>query len=287
MMQPHPSPMAPHASPNAAPAVLERFRGTLGLHFGHDRGTTRLQEARQAGGAKARFPRHPAGTPPQAVLINTAGGLTGGDRLDVAVSLDSGANAVVTTQAAERIYRRLSGRARIDVNLTVAAGASLDWLPQETIVFDDSALARTLSAHVHASGRLLIAEAIILGRAAMGERARNVMISDAWRIRRNGTPVFADGLKLAGDATAIMAGGATGNGAAALATLVLVAPDAEARLEAAREVLADCRSECSASAWNGMLVARLLHGAGQQLRADLIRLIECLRGTPMPRVWTC
>ena len=78
----------------------------------------------------------------------------------------------------------------------------------------------------------------MLGRAAMGETVRNVTLRDSWRIRRAGRLVFADGLRIDGDSTSVLAGGATGGGAAALATLVLVAPDAEARLDAARAALA-------------------------------------------------
>jgi urease accessory protein len=221
------------------------------------------------------------------MLVNTAGGLTGGDRLTYAVSTEAGGRGIVSTQAAERIYRRSAGVAEIETTLTVAAGASLHWLPQETIAFDRSALRRTLRADVHPSAHLLAVEAIVLGRAAMGETARDVSVADSWRIRRNGTLVFADGLRLDGDTVATLAGGATGNGAAAMATLVLVSPDAEAKIAVSRAALENCAGEGGASAWNGMLVARLIAPGGQALRADLMRLIEAIRERPMPRVWHC
>jgi urease accessory protein len=115
--------------------------------------------------------------------------------------------------------------------------------------------------------------------------ARSILVNDGWRVRRGGKLVFADGLRLDGDAEATMAGSATGKGATALATLLLVAADAEARIDAARDALAGAEGESGASAWNGMLVARLIAPTGQALRSDLIRLIERLRGAPMPRVW--
>jgi len=121
----------------------------------------------------------------------------------------------------------------------------------------------------------------------MGEQAREVTLADSWRIRRGGKLIFADGLRLDGDSVDILAHGATGNDAIALATLVMVAPDAEAAIDAARAALADAAGEGGASAWNGMLVARLTAPGGQALRADLIRLIEALRGDTMPRVWHC
>lgn len=269
------------------PAELERARGHARLSFVSADGETRLAEFYQSGSAKIRMPRVAAGAPKEAVLINTAGGVTGGDHLTYEVSAGPGTRAVVSSQAAERIYRRSAGTARIETLISVGSGAHLDWLPQETILFDNSALSRRLSADLASDATLLAAETIILGRAAMGETTRNIRVGDSWRIRRGGSLVFADGLRLDGDAHNIMAGGATGAGASALATLVLVSPDAEAHLAAAREALGKCRGEGGVSAWNGMLVARLLAYGGQALRSDLIGLIECLRGIAMPRVWNC
>jgi len=266
---------------------MERARGSTRVSVRSAAGVTRLTENYQSGSAKVRFPRTASGTPLEAVLLNTAGGLTGGDQLDYSVTVEEEARGIATTQAAERIYRSASGVARIETRLAVHAAAALDWLPQETILFDRSALARTLVADVHPTARLLAVEAIVLGRTAMGETARSIALSDSWRIRRGGKLVFGDGIRLEGDAVAIMSSGATGNGAAALATLVLVTPDAEANLETARAALSAATGECGASAWNGMLVARLLAPTGHALRTDLIRLVEALRGQPMPRVWNC
>ena len=191
-------------------------------------GRTRLDRLYQSGSAKVRLPRVGTGEPLQAILINTAGGITGGDQLDYEVAVGDGAGAVVTTQAAERIYRRATGTAPIETTITVGAGGRLDWLPQETILFDRSSLTRRLAADVDETGSLLAVEAVVLGRAAMGEAVREASLNDVWRIRRGGRLVFADGIRLDGDARAIMAGRATGNGAAAFATVVLVAPDAAA-----------------------------------------------------------
>lgn len=269
-----------------APA-MQRARGAARLVVRADCGVMRIVENYQSGSAKLRFPRALSGDALEAVLVNTAGGVTGGDQLAYSATAEGGARAIVTTQAAERIYRRSTGVAAIDTVLTLGDGAALDWLPQETIVFDRSAMRRTLSADVAPTARLLAVEAIVLGRTAMGESARDVSVSDAWRIRRGGTLVFADTLRLDGDAATIMAGRATGGGAIAMATLVLVAPDAEAKIDTARAAVAGCAGEGGVSAWNGMLVARLVAASGQTLRADLVRLIDTLRRAPMPRVWSC
>ena len=273
--------------PQPAAVALERARGTARLAVRAEDGRTRLHENYQSGSAKIRFPHAPAGDPFTAVLINTAGGITGGDRLSWSVTVGADATATVTTQAAERIYRRTAGDAAVDTRLSLAEGAALDWLPQETILFDRSSLKRTLAADMAPSARLLAVESIVFGRAAMGEVTRDVTLRDSWRIRRGGRLVFADGLSFDGDAATTLAGTATGNGAQALATVVLVAPEAESAIDRARAALIDMHGEAGVSAWNGMLVARLIAPSGQALRADVIRLIETLRGRAMPRVWNC
>jgi urease accessory protein len=272
--------------PATIPPVLERARGHARISFAWKDGETRLVECFQSGSAKIRLPRVARSAPVEAVLLNTAGGITGGDHLVYEVVAGPGSRATITTQAAERVYRRSSGVGRVESTLTVEAGAHLEWLPQETIVFDNSAVSRRISANVAKDATLLAVEPIILGRAAMGETTRNVVVGDSWRIRRAGELIFADGLRLNGDAADIMTGGATGSGAAAFATLLLVSPDAETRIDALRRVLEECDGEGGASAWNRMLVARLIAATGQTLRSDLVKLIECLRGTPMPRVWS-
>ncbi|MBN9010383.1 MAG: urease accessory protein UreD [Rhizobiales bacterium] len=268
---------------------LQRSAGLASLGVRREGGQDRLETFFQSGAAKMRLPRVGAGEPLEAVLLNTAGGITGGDHLRYEVRVGAVARAIVTGQAAERIYRRSDGIATVENHLAVAERGELAWLPQETILFDRSALARRLTAEVAPDATLLMAESFVLGRAAMDETVRTAFVSETWRIRRGGRLAFADNLCFDGDPTAILEGGATARGARAFATIVLVAPDAEARLDAAREALSDGLGEGGASAWNGMLVARLrlIAPAGDVLRLDLVRLLEKLRGAHMPRVWHC
>jgi|AP12_2_1047962.scaffolds.fasta_scaffold12337_2 urease accessory protein len=267
--------------------ILQRAHGEVRLGFVAVKGKTCLAECFQAGSAKVLLPRTFETKAREAVLLNTAGGLTGGDHLAYRVSAGPGSLAVVSTQAAERIYRRVAGTARIEAEISVGSGARLDWLPQETILFDRSALSRRLIADVASDATLLAAEAIVLGRAAMGETVQHVAFGDGWRIRRDNKLIFADGIRLDGNATAIMSGSATGGGAVAFATVLLVSPEASALVDAARETIACGLGEGGASVWNDMLVARLAAPSGQALRNDLVALVECLRGSSMPRVWYC
>jgi urease accessory protein len=280
-------PIAPAAKAMPPAVTLERVRGEARLAVRAEGGVTRLAENFQSGSAKLRFPKPLPGDAFEVVLLNTAGGVTGGDRLGFTMTAGEDARCLATTQAAERAYRRNDGEARVETRLRVDARANLAWIPQETILFEGSALRRSLSADVAADGTLLAVESIVLGRTAMGERIRSVSLLDSWRIRRAGRLVFADGLRLDGDSVSILENRATGGGAIAMATLVLVSPDAESRIDAAREVTATAAGEAGVSAWNGALVARFVASNSQALRADLIRLIETLRGVTMPRLWHC
>lgn len=261
----------------------QRARGVGRLTVRHEDGATRLVELFQEGSAKLRLPRVRADAV-EAVMINSGGGMTGGDRFSWTVDVGDAAAAVLTTQACEKVYRADAGEARVAARLTVGSGARLDWLPQETILFDRSALARTIEADVAADGRLLLAEAVVLGRRAMGETLSRVAFHDRWRIRRDGRPLFADDLRLGGHIPALAASPPLLGGAGAFATLLLVAPDAEASLDAVRAAIGDLGG---ASAFGGKLVVRIAAPDGLTLRRALLPAIAVLSGgRPAPSVWT-
>ncbi|MCP4382688.1 MAG: urease accessory protein [Hyphomicrobiales bacterium] len=282
-----PSPAPTLVQPLARSQQLERVEGAAAIVVDHTGRRTRLSRLRQSGAAKIRLPRAADRGPLEAILLNTAGGVTGGDQLRYEATVGQNAHLMITSQAAERAYRSADGFAGIETQLDVDAGGHLDWVPQETILFERSRLRRRFAADVAATATLLAVESVVLGRAAMGEVLHDIHFRDDWRIRRGGRLVFADGTRLVGDSDAMMAGGATGGAAVAFATILLVAPGAATKLAAARTALSETESEWGASAWNGLLVARILAFSGQQLRAALVAAIESLRGTPMPRMWNC
>lgn len=257
-----------------------RARGLMRLGLHRARGAARIAALHQAGSLKVLFPR---GTDPalEAVLLNTAGGLTGGDRMEVEIAAGAGARAVITTQAAERAYRAPPGpAAEVLVRLRAAAGARLDWLPQETILFEGAALDRRLSADLHPAATALIVEPVIFGRAAMGEVLHDARLHDRWRIRVGGRLVLADALRLAGDLQAQLARAAVAGGAGAMATLCLVGSGAAGRLAPVRAL-----GVAASLVREDVLFARMLGRDGQDLRARLIAVIECLAEAPLPKVW--
>lgn len=249
-------------------------------------GETRLADLRQRGSAKCMIPTTPGRI--EAVLLNTAGGLTGGDRFEWSAEAQEGAALTLATQTAERIYRAQPGEeAQVETRLTLRAGARLDWLPQETILFDRGALRRRLEIDMAQDATFTGVEPLILGRAAMGETVCEARFRDGWRLRREGRLVWADQLRLVGPVAEIAARAACLNGAIAAATVVHAAPGAEARLEAARNLLGRAEgAEAAASAFDGMICARIVARDGRALRRALIPLLEGLRGAALPRVWT-
>lgn len=256
-----------------------RARGVIRVAVADRAGQARLARLHQAGSAKCLLPR--GGTHPEAVLLNTAGGLTGGDRFSVEAEAGPRSTLTVTTQAAERIYRAAEGTARVENRATVGPGATLHWLPQETILFDGGRLARSLTVDLATDATLLALETLVLGRAAMGETVRTGCLEDAWRVRRDGRPIFADTLRLDGAVAGIAAGPATFAGNRAAATLLYAAPDAAARLAPLRAALTGFSG---ATLRLGCLVARLLAPSAQALRAMLATAIRVFR--PLPAVWS-
>ncbi len=233
-----------------------------------------------------RFPNPAEGGPLEAVLLNTAGGLTGGDRIDLDVRLGTGAAAMLTTAAAEKIYRAREAKTAIAIELRLGVGANLNWLPQATILFDGARLERRTEVDLADQARFLAVEMLIFGRQAMGEEVRQGYCCDAWRIRREGTLVFADTFRLSGGIAAALARPATLSGARAAAMIIYVAADAASRLDLVRSLLAGAESLAGASAWNGLLVVRAIAPDGRILQDDIAPLLRALGGR-LPRVWHC
>ncbi len=258
--------------------AANRARSRVALTVASDGGRSRCARLYEDGGLRVRFPNDAR---LQAVVVNTAGGIAGGDRFGLEVAVQAGADLTLTTAAAEKAYRSLGDDAVMDVSLAVGAGAALHWLPQETILFDGARLARSIEAELADDARLLLAESVVFGRTAMGERVRHGRLVDRWRVRRGGRLVFADTLRLDGAVADALARPAVAGGGCAIAT-VLAAPADEAKLAALRAQ--PFAGEVGASAWNGLMLARAIARDGEALRRDLRLIVTILAGA-LPRIW--
>jgi len=272
------------------PADL-RAKGRLFLEAHALGERTVLGRLEEAGPSRARFPSSgKRGRSLEAVMLNTGGGIAGGDSSETRIRAEPNARLVVTTQAAEKIYRADGATSLISVDLNAGEGASIDWMPQATILFEGARVERSITANIAPDARLLLIEPVILGRTARGERMSYGQLFDRWRIRRGGRLIYADGLHLDGDIAGTLDRRAVAGGYAALATILLVAPDAEGRLEAVREALnlpdeLPEHLEAGASAWDGMLSIRLLGRDGAIVEAAIRRIISSLGVADPPRIW--
>jgi urease accessory protein len=259
--------------PDEAVPVHQRAKGEARVTLGPDR----LIRLRTEGSAKAILPGGTFGR--EVVFLNTAGGLTSGDHL--AFGLTVAGRATATTQTAERAYRAPGPAARMEVALAVAGGGWLDWLPQETILYDGAALDRRTVIELGPGAGCLALEAVVLGRAAMGEAVRRIRFRDRREIRVAGVPFWVDPLAL--DDAALTGGPAVLAGARAFATIVMTG---EAALLPLRAVLDEPGVTAAASAFQGRTVLRMLAPDGWPLRRQIVRALHILRqGQPLPRVW--
>ncbi len=276
---------------------LPRAEGQVNVGFRRRGENTVLSDLFQSGSGKARFPKIFDGGPPEAVLINLAGGITGGDCFQQRIHFAKGAHAVVTTQAAEKIYKASDNAppAEVSNRLTAEAEASAEWLPQETIFFSGGRVTRRLDVTLDRTARLLACEPVVFGRTAMKETVHAGFFQDSWRISIGDRLVFADGFHLEGDIQRQLDRIAIAAGGKALATMLYVGPDSEGMIGPAKKATAEFHeagSRAAASRIGPVIVARFVAADGRLLKSMLIPYIERLRSAAgisggLPKLWRC
>ena len=245
-------------------------------------GVSALADLHQTGSAKILMT--PSREAVEGVVLNTSGGLTGGDTFAVTAEVKPGACLRLTTQAAERVYRTADqSTARVRNTVHIAGDARLDWLPQETILFQNGALQRSLTVKLAASSRALIVEPVLFGRLAMGETVTQARLSDLLVLERDGVELFRDATRLSGDIAAKLDKPAVGNGARAMALVAFAAPEAEAQLAPIRAMLPGTAGASLVA--QDLLVMRVLAADGFDLRRTLIPVLDRLSGNRLPRSW--
>jgi urease accessory protein len=242
-----------------------------------------IDDLYQSGCLKALFPRAASGGM-TGVFLNTSGGMTGGDRLTIDAVAGTDSRLTLTSQAAERVYLAQPGPpARLTTTLSVKEHARIDWLPQETILFNGSALHRKLEVDLAPDATFFGVEPLVFGRVSMGETLTCGTFADNVTIRRNGQPIFADAVRLSGDIAAQLSGPATVVGHFAMASVFYAAADADALLAPLRALLP---TTAGASLIRpGVLYARVLAPDSYILRQSLVPIIARLHGAAPPKTW--
>ncbi len=265
--------------------AANRATGTIAVSVKQLEGRTRRSRVHEDGSLRVRFP-NASPEALEAVFVNTGGGMTGGDRFTIDLVLEAGTSLIAGTAAAEKVYRSNGPDTEMAVTLSVADGARLFWLPQETILFDQARLSRSIDVDLAPGASLLMAEAVVLGRAAHGEALLQGLLVDRWRVRRDGKLIYADTARLDGAISAKLGQAAVTNGGIAFATVLYAAgaDDLAQKLEQVRVLDDTFKGEVGISAWNGIAVARLCAVDGATMRQDLIAVLAAL-GAQVPRLW--
>jgi len=229
----------------------------------------------------------------EAVVVNAAGGIAGGDRLEIEVTALGDALVTVTSQAAEKIYRSLDQPAQVVTKLKACDTAKLAWLPQETIIFNSARIQRQTEIDLCAGAELMALEWLVLGRTAHGEEVVRGHIRDRWLVRRDGRLVWADSFLVAEEAFPHLRRKALLSGYKAIGTLLYFGPHLDRRLEMLREAAQSLACSSEATMVSGLIVVRLASETSSELRIALICLLRHFDrdgdGSPfrVPKMWSC
>ncbi len=267
---------------------LQRSHGAARLAFANRNNRNSIVERYASAPVRILTPSIQGGIP-EAVLANTSGGIAGGDTSHVDILVAQNAQALVTGQAAEKIYRSIDMPASIRTVIKIEDGSTLEYLPQESILFDGAKLNRAVNISLGARSCLLLSEMFVLGRWAMNEDFTRGIFLDRWSIDVAGQPIWREGLRVEGGLSSLSSSLGFAN-ARALATIFYAGANAAEVLGLARDVIGPMGG---ATIVRGMLVVRMLGNEAGMLKQQLSEIISIIRaaalGRPaeVPRVWRC
>jgi len=277
----------------ASDKELQRAEGAGRIVLSGSENGTRIIDIFQRAPIRIMFPRVNGGAVEEAVLINTAGGIAGGDRLQCVVTALPNASIAVTSQAAEKVYRALTEPARIATRLKACEAAKLAWLPQETIVFDRGRLDRETEIDLSSGAELLALEWLVLGRAAHGEEMIGGYITDTWRVRKDDRLIWADSFHVADEAFPHLHRKALLSHCKAVATLIYYGPRLDSRQELVRDIAPSLDCHCAATSVGELVVVRVAAEESSDLRRALRSLLQQFGGElgtgpfRVPKMWSC
>jgi len=278
---------------NPSDKDLQRAEGSCRIVLSGSESGTRVMDVFQRSPIRVMFPRIGCAAVKEAVLINTAGGIAGGDRLDYSVTALAGASIALTSQAAEKVYRALNVPAQISTKLKAHEGAKVAWLPQETITFNWARLSRRTEIDVASGSEVLVLEWLVLGRAAYGERVVGGHITDNWRVKKDGRLVWADTFRVTDDAFPHVHRKALLSNRRAVATLIYFGPDLDIRLEFLREIASSLECDCAATSVGGLIIVRFAASVSSNLRLALRSFLRQFGREfgpgpfRVPKMWSC
>ena len=272
---------------------LQRADGCCRIVLSGSESGTRIEDVFERSPIRVMFPRNGHSVMEEAVLINTAGGIAGGDRLECSVAALPGASMAVTSQAAEKVYRALNEPAHITTSLKACESSRLAWLPQETIIFNWARLHRTTEIELFSGSELLALEWLVLGRAAHGEIVVGGSITDSWRVKKDDRLIWADNFRITDETFAQTNRKALLSDCRAIATLIYFGPDLDKRTECLRESLLSLECDCGVTLVGGLVVARFAAKQSADLKVALRSFLSQLETElgpgpfRVPKMWAC
>lgn len=270
------------------------WHGSLSLVYKHSQGETQIQKSFAQAPLKLQRPFYPEGKEVcHSVILHTAGGIVGGDRNSQNIHLQANTNALITTVAAGKIYRSNGKTATQTVDIKIDTGACLEFLPQETIVFDGAIYRQDLRIELATEATWLGWEINRFGRSARGEK----FYAGEWRshteVWQQGKPLWVDRAWLPGDKQLFHSPNVLA-GKPVIATLTwLGKPVSKETIEAVRNLWQPQgdRSDAGVTELISGLLCRYRGNSTSEARSwfiqvwHLLRLSYLKRGAIVPRVW--
>ena len=262
------------------------WKAKLELGFAHKYGKTILAHRSHYGPLMVQRPFYPEGGVCHVYVLHPPGGIVAGDHLNISVNAGEHCHALITTPAAGKFYRSMGEQAVQTVSIKVEEGAALEWLPQETIIYQGAQLRSAVKVELAAGARFIAWEMLSLGRPACGENFDHGLADMSWRIYCRDQPLFLERLLL--DARSFAARWGL-QGLPACGTLFASPASAES-LAAVQQLIGDTAAR-GVTLIDNMLVCRALDSRSDRLRGffeqvwaivrpDCVRRKACA-----PRIW--
>lgn len=275
---------------NAAGVVsgsgVSGWEARLKLGFSHNGFKTLLSERIHQGPLTVQRPFYPEGPVCHVYLLHPPGGIVAGDRLYIDVHAAAGAQALLTTPAAGKFYRSAGLLARQNVTLKIESNAALEWLPQETIVYEGANLDSGINIELARGARLIAWEILAFGRPAAGEGFNVGEALLRWRITREAKPLYLETMRLDAEAFAAPWGL---NGHSVCGTLFACSATAKQR-DKVREIIGDSTGR-GVTLIDDLLICRAVDHKTEPLRRFFERVRDAIRGdivqreSHSPRIW--
>lgn len=278
---------------NLAEPLASSWHAHLSLGFERRAASTRLTRREHVGPLRVQKPLYPEGEAVcHAIVLHPPSGIVGGDELDIDVSVGPGAHALLTTPGAGKWYRSAGTWARQRLNFTVAAGGVLEWLPQETIVFDAARAAMTSRIELDADASFIGMEVLCLGRRASGERFAAGALHLDTRVQRQGRPLWLERGQIDGGDGLLHASAGLAGFSVSGTLLAVASPLDPGLLAACRAIPAqEVGARHGLTALPQVIVARYLGHSSEAARHWLTDLWQVLRPVLIgreaqpPRIW--